>query len=132
MKCLDKQIFQVPELTLTKIEQVEEFKTIMEGLLTTVNIKNKEPRILKRTPVVLTCDEVPWLYFSGERETLLNCMFAFENLKPAQMLKDKRAASPRFFIRVFKYIKFVLGKEPEFPGMPGDQLWNLLLEQIDD
>lgn len=83
MKCLDKQIFQVPELTLTKIEQVEEFKKIMEGLPTTVNIKNKEPRILKRTPVVLTCDEVPWLYFSGERETLLNCMFAFENLKQA-------------------------------------------------
>lgn len=132
MKCIDKQVIQIPELTLTKIEQVEEFKKVMEGLPTTVNIKNKEPRLLKRTPVLLTCNDVPWTFFSGERETLLNRMFSFENLKPAPMLKDKRAASSRFFARVFKFIKFVLAKEPEFPGMPNDQLWDLLLDQIDD
>lgn len=43
-KCLNKEIIQIPELSLTKPETVEESNTIFEGLPTTVNVKNKEPR----------------------------------------------------------------------------------------
>lgn len=51
MKCVGKDIIQIPELTLSKNEQVEELKKVLEGLPTTINIKNKEPRVLERTPV---------------------------------------------------------------------------------
>lgn len=55
-RCLAKEIIQIPELSLSKPEQVEESKKIFEGLPTTVNVKNEEPRVLERTPVVLTCN----------------------------------------------------------------------------
>lgn len=59
MKCVGKDIV-IPELTLTKPESVEELKQVMEGLPVQVNIKNKEPKILPRTPVLLQCNTTPW------------------------------------------------------------------------
>lgn len=61
-RCLAKEIIQIPELSLSKPEQVEEAKKIFEGLPTTVNVKNKEPRVLERTPVLLTCNNMPWKF----------------------------------------------------------------------
>ena len=54
--CVSKQIINIPELTFSKMEQVEEAKKIFEGLPTCVNVKNKEPVRLGRTPVILTCN----------------------------------------------------------------------------
>lgn len=45
--CLDKELIIIPELSLTKPEQMEELKQVMEGYPILANIKNKEPRILK-------------------------------------------------------------------------------------
>ena len=39
--CISKQIINIPELTFSKMEQVEEAKKIFEGLPTCVNIKNQ-------------------------------------------------------------------------------------------
>lgn len=55
-RCLQKEVIQIPELSLSKPEQVEEVKKIFEGLPTTINIKNREPKVLERTPVILTCN----------------------------------------------------------------------------
>lgn len=63
-RCLSKEVIQIPELSLSKPEQVEEAKKIFEGLLTTMNVKNKDPRVLERTPVLLTCNNVPWKFFN--------------------------------------------------------------------
>lgn len=51
-KCIDKEVIMIPELSFTKPEQVEEAKKKFEGLPTSVNIKNKEARMLQRTPIL--------------------------------------------------------------------------------
>ena len=73
--CVSKQIINIPELTFSKMEQVEEAKKIFEGLPTCVNVKNKEPARLGRTPVILTCNQVPWKQFDQESRPLQNRMF---------------------------------------------------------
>lgn len=60
-KCLNKEVIQIqiPELSLTKPEQVEACKGYFEGLDTTVNVQNKEPRILdKKHPSYLCMIEL--------------------------------------------------------------------------
>lgn len=60
MKCLGKDVIVIPELTLAKPESVEELKQVMEGFPVQVNVKNKEPKVLSRTPVLLQCNSTPW------------------------------------------------------------------------
>ena len=78
--CVAKQIINIPELTFSKMDQVEEAKKIFEGLPTCINIKNKEPVRLNRTPVILTCNQVPWAQFEKESRTLQNRMFCHKDL----------------------------------------------------
>ena len=64
--CADKQLIEIPELTLTKPEQVEETKKIFEGIPTMINVENKEPKKLDRTPVLLSCNTLPWAIFIND------------------------------------------------------------------
>lgn len=106
---------------MSKPEQVEEIKKIFEGLPTTINVKNKEPRVLERTPVLLTCNQVPWRFFSEEQETLQNRMFAFQNLNASPLLEGKKGANPKYFRWVFEYIHTEIANLPEFPCLPDDR-----------
>lgn len=130
--CLNKEIIQIPELSLTKPETVEERKKIFEGLPTTVNVKNKEPRLLQRTPVILTCNKVPWTFCNEEAPMFRNRMFSFENLHPSKVLINKKAPNPIFFQKVFHHIKTAVATSPEFPCMPSDIYWSLYQEQVED
>lgn len=131
MKCVGKDVIQIPELTLSKNEQVEELKKVFEGINTTVNVKNKEPRVLERTPVLLTCNQVPWRFFSEEQEPIENRIFSFPNLSASPMLEGRKAPSPKFYRRVFEYIKTNIAVLPEFPCLPDDtDMWSMYTEMI--
>lgn len=100
-KCIGKEVIQIPELSLTKPEQVEESKKIFEGLPTQINIKHKEPRLLPRIPVILTCNRVPWYFYQEETETFRNRIFKFDNLKQSPLLQGKKSPNPIFFKKCF-------------------------------
>lgn len=94
-KCLGKEVVQIPETSLTKPEQVEESKKIFEGLPTQINIKHKEPRLLQRIPVILTCNRVPWYFYQEETMTFQNRMFKFDNLKTISSTSGKKFTIPK-------------------------------------
>lgn len=107
MKCLGKDVIVIPELTLTKPESVEELKQVMEGFPVQINIKNKEPKILSRTPVLLHCNSTPWAKsFSQESAAFQNRLYGFNNLKSSMVLAfiDGKRPDPRFFQEVFSYM----------------------------
>lgn len=94
-KCLHKEVIQIPELFLSKPEQVEETKTIFEGLETTVNVKDMEPKVLARTPIILPCNSSRWSFFNEEQTVFLNRMFAFQNLHSTDMLDNLKIPKPK-------------------------------------
>ena len=87
-----------------------------EGLPIQINIKNKEPRRLPRTPVILTCNEVPWKNFGNEASPIMNRMFAWRNLYPSKVLQhiDGKDADPRFFAEMFSFIHEKIASRPEW------------------
>ena len=98
--CVGKQIISIPELTFSKMEQVEGAKKILEGLPTVINVKNKEPVRLPRTPVFLTCNQVPMRAFHQESKPLQNRMFSHKDLIKSTVLPAKTdglAPDPRFY-----------------------------------
>lgn len=130
--CIGKDIIQIPELKFTKPEQVEESKKIFEGLGTMVNVKNKEPARLQRTPVVLTCNQLPWTGFENEKSALENRMFRYLNLKPSDVLSGlgDRGPDPRFYGEVFGYIREEITNDILWPPLPESDQWYLTVEKI--
>lgn len=125
-RCLNKEIIQIPEMSLSKPEQVEETKKIFEGLPTTVNIKIKEPRVLERTPVILTCNSLPWKFFNEEQHAFLNRMFSYTNLHRSSLLEGRKAPNPKYFRRVFEFIRDEVTTLPEYPCLPDDDvMWKM-------
>lgn len=125
-RCLNKELIQIPEMSLSKPEQVEEAKKIFEGLPTTVNIKNKEPRVLERTPVILTCNNVPWKFYNEEQSAFLNRMFSYTNPHMSSLLEGRKAPNPKYFRRVFEYIRDEVTTLPEYPCLPDDEvMWKM-------
>lgn len=120
-------------MALTKNEQVEECKKIFEGIPTLVNIKNKEGKRLERTPVLLTCNQVPWINFMDEAKPLKNRMFAYTHLRESDVLQSiTKTADPRFYVRVFSFIKQELKTTSEWPILPEDDFWTLYQDRIND
>lgn len=103
-KYIDKDVIMIPELSFSKPEQVEESKKIFEGLATQVNIKNKEARMLRRTPILLQCNTLPWArQFAQEREAFLNRSFNHLDLQESECLMDLTLGpNPKFFAKVMK------------------------------
>ena len=115
-----KEINQIPELKFTKPEQVEEAKKIFEGLTTMVNVKNKEPARLERTPVILTCNQVPWTGFENERFPLENRMFSHLNLRSSEVLSGlgDKGPDPRFYVEIFDFIRNEITNDVLWPLTP--------------
>lgn len=131
MHCVDKELIQIPELTLTKPENVEEFKKIIEGLPTLVNIKNKEARTIVRTPVILTCNNLPWRQFSNEAGPIKYRMFHIDHLHSSTVLENvQHPADPRFLVKVFSYIRQTLCTKEEFPVDPSNDYYPLYTDMI--
>lgn len=127
-KCLGKEVVQIPETSLTKPEQVEESKKIFEGLPTQINIKHKEPRLLQRIPVILTCNRVPWYFYQEETMTFQNRMFKFDNLKQSPLLQGKNSPSPKFFQKIFNMIRENVYTLEHWPSLPTEDFWPLYCE----
>lgn len=131
MHCLDKELFQIPELALTKQESEEEFKKVIEGLPTLVNIKNKEARTIERTPVILTCNQLPWRQFTNEAAAIKNRMFYVDHLHASNVLENvQHSADPRFIVKVFSYIRQTLASREEFPVDPSNDYYPLYTDMI--
>ena len=132
MHCVEKELILIPELSLTKPEQVEEFKKVTEGLPILVNIKNKEARKLEKTPVLLTCNRVPWSSFSNESAAIKNRMVRYENLKPSDVLNTvSEPPNPRFLVEVFQFIKKEIEPKPEYPCEHDDDFFKLYAEMTE-
>lgn len=60
-----------------------------------------------------------------------NRMFAFGNLYASPLLEGKKAASPKYYRRVFEYIHTTLTQLPEFPCLPEDtDMWNVYVDML--
>lgn len=130
--CVAKEIIQIPELKFTKPEQIEEAKKIFEGLSTTVNVKNKEPARLERTPVILTCNQLPWTGFENQKSALENRMFRYVNLRSSEVLNGlgDRGPDPRFYGEIFEYIRTEISNDVLWPPLPDSEQWHLVVEKI--
>lgn len=53
------------------------------------------------------------------------------NLHPSSLLEGKKSANPKYFRRVFEFIKTEIQTLPEFPCAPDDQhMWDMYCEMI--
>lgn len=89
-ECVDKALIYIPELVLTKPDQVESFKKVCEGQQTNINVKNKRAAVLNRTPVILTSNTPPWSFFTNEEVPIRNRMFV-HNVRASQTGKPIKA-----------------------------------------
>ena len=129
-KCVNKDIIIIPELSLVKPEQVEECKKIFEGFDTMGNVKNKDPTILKRTPVILQCNQTPWSRsFSQERMAFLNRMYSHLDLCPSLVLKETdQMADPRYFQAIFHYMDENMKDKPTWNYEKTEPFWKVLTQ----
>lgn len=121
----------IPELSFTKPEQVEESKKIFEGLPTQVNIKNKEARMLNRTPILLQCNTLPWArQFAQEREAFLNRSLSHLDLQQSDCLIDlTQGPNSKFFANIFMLLDEFDRKLPKWNYEQSDPMWELLQYQ---
>ena len=76
MDCVDRQlVFQ--EECIVKQETVDDWKRMMEGACMKVDIKNKEPKNMRRTPVLVCSNTEPWYWVMNEQKALKNRMFYY-------------------------------------------------------
>jgi hypothetical protein len=69
------------------IETVDDFKRMFEGASMKVDVKNKDAKVLTRTPVVACSNSTPWRWVGEEHKALLNRMYCFK-LKEFEELKN--------------------------------------------
>lgn len=50
----------------------------------------------------------------------LNRMFAFQNLHTSSMLEGKKGPNPKYYRKVFEYIRDGIATMAEFPCLPDD------------
>jgi hypothetical protein len=86
--CVDRQvIFQ--EECIIKPETADDWKRMMEGASMKVDIKNKDPKCINRTPVLVCSNQVPWYWVQNEIQPLKNRM-KFYRMTVMDELRNKR------------------------------------------
>lgn len=126
-ECIDKALIYIPELALTKADQVESFKKVCEGQSTNINVKNKRAAVLNRTLVLLTSNSVPWSFFTNEEVPIRNRMFmhtvrAFHGWQPGQ-----GSPNVRFFVDMFTLIMSMVATDNSWPyDLDGEDVQVLL------
>jgi hypothetical protein len=85
--CVDRQlIFQ--EECIIKPSTVDDWKRMMEGAQMKVDIKNRDPKNVSRTPVLVCSNALPWDLVQNEHDPLKNRMKLYK-LKSMPSLKEK-------------------------------------------
>lgn len=95
---IDKRSILVEELVIGPT-QTGEFKSIMGGEPTMVQVKCKPQAHLDRTPMVITCNSFPWCAVGGDQIYKAQCL-VYKNLKEQKWLKDN---TKKTHPRVWKY-----------------------------
>ena len=86
-ECLTKPVIMINELTIQNQGEAEQYKNILGGEPTYINIKNRNAELLYRKPVFLTSNLPIWRFVSNDRQPLLNRMFSYMNLSTSQVIK---------------------------------------------
>ena len=132
-ECTGKDLILVPELTLSKYDQVEGFKKVSECLSTMVNVKNKAAVMLPRTPMIVTTNSPPWKFFNDEEQAFKNRMFYHE--VKAFDWSNPRPPNPKFFAQMFSSISIFVKDDEQFPYESQDDeghqaLYEALVNQL--
>lgn len=69
------QIICVWEEPLISSELAEKTKQIMEGMPCSIAIKYKAPKVIPRTPMLITTNHMPWRFCQSEEEAMRNRMW---------------------------------------------------------
>lgn len=85
--CTNKRIVVVNEPCLEPAS-IEALKEIAEGNGAWVPVKMKADAYMARTPLVITSNYPIWLHNPSTRDTLLNRMFSYLNIREAPFLKE--------------------------------------------
>ena len=98
--CVDTAIIFIEEPYITPAE-VEQFKLVFEGAETHVHVKNKGDALLQSTPVIVTCNNLPWRWVMGE-EAALRARMKIYYCKEMPWLKDeKRYINPQMWAYLY-------------------------------
>lgn len=84
--CLDDRFILNEECVIAET-QTEEYKNIMAGAPCMVNIKCKPAREMNRTPILFTCNALPWCMLR-EPKTYENRCIVYRDLRTLPWLKD--------------------------------------------
>ncbi|KAH3831491.1 hypothetical protein DPMN_104759 [Dreissena polymorpha] len=88
MTLVNKFVGLVSEMTITTVDMANKAKEILGGEPSQVNVKNKPPVLLPRTPILLSSNSLIWDHFPNEANPLRNRMFMFSGLKELKWLQD--------------------------------------------
>ena len=108
-ECINKPVIMINELTLQNQTESEQYKNILGGEPTYINLKNRNAELLYRKPVFLTSNLPIWKFVSNDRQPLMNRMFAHMNLTASQVIK--------------KYTTY---------GVPSTQFWRTAFQNINE
>ena len=86
-ECINKPVIMINELTLQNQTESEQYKNILGGEPTYINLKNRNAELLYRKPVFLTSNLPIWRFVSNDRQPLMNRMFSHMNLTASQVIK---------------------------------------------
>ncbi|KAH3699700.1 hypothetical protein DPMN_074660 [Dreissena polymorpha] len=93
-------------MTITTVDMANKAKEILGGEPSQVNVKNKSPVLLPRTPILLSSNSVIWDHFPNEANPLRNRMFMFSGLKELKWLQDvTKFPTPEYWQGIFAKIR---------------------------
>lgn len=97
----DQQVILIEEMRIVP-ENVDDLKRLFEGGQMKVDIKNKDARMLKRTPVVVCSNSPPEKWVLDEKDALRNRMIIYE-FQPFDNLKNmSRDINPLAWLQFMK------------------------------
>ena len=106
-ECINKPVIMINEITLQNQTESEQYKNILGGEPTYINLKNRNAELLYRKPVFFTSNLPIWRFVSNDRQPLINRMFAHMNLTASQVIKKYTAhgvPSTQFWRTAFQNI----------------------------
>lgn len=97
--CVEKPLILVNELTIATPDMSEQFKNVLGGEPTTVNVKKHHPQLMQRKPVLLTSNLPIWRFVTNDMRPLKNRMFRYPGLKKSKALEKSKKKAPNFGYR---------------------------------
>ncbi|KAH3738861.1 hypothetical protein DPMN_045504 [Dreissena polymorpha] len=93
-------------MTITTVDMANKAKEILGGEPSQVNVKNKPPVLLPRTPILLSSNTVIWDHFPNEANPLRNRMYMFSGLRELKWLQEvTKFPNPEYWKGIFAKIR---------------------------